>query len=179
MEGAREVVAFWREAGSEKWFKKNPDFDAEIRRRFLPLVEQAAEGKLDGWVGDAEGALALMILTDQFPRNLFRGEARAFAADPRARRLALEALHKGHPAAVSKDLSIFFYLPFEHSESLADQDRSVALFRGYGNENYLKYADIHRDVIVRFGRFPHRNKALGRMTTPAEQAFLDSGGFSA
>jgi uncharacterized protein (DUF924 family) len=176
---AATVATYWREAGRPRWFKRDPAFDADIRRRFLPLVEAAAAGACDAWVARPDDALALMILLDQFPRNLYRGTAQAFAADAQARRLARDALRLGHPARFSPELAAFFFLPFEHSELLADQDRSCALFRGTGDSEFIKYADIHRDVIVRFGRFPHRNQALGRSMTPAEQAFLDSGGFSA
>jgi uncharacterized protein (DUF924 family) len=178
-EQATAVAGFWREAGRTKWFRKDAAFDTLIRQRFLPLVEAASIGACNSWIDDPEDAFALMILLDQFPRNLFRGSAQALAADPLARRLAREALRRGHPARFTPELASFFFLPFEHSEALPDQDRSCALFRACGDAEFIKYADIHRDVIVRFGRFPHRNKALGRTTTVAEQAFLDAGGFSA
>ena len=172
-----EVVTFWREAGPERWFDKDDAFDAEIRRRFLGLHEEAAAGKLGQWEQSAEGALALLILLDQFPRNMFRGQARAFATDPLARAVAAGAIVRGFDARAPEGMRSFFYLPFEHSESLADQDKSVAFFTAIGDAENLKWAELHRDIIRRFGRFPHRNAALGRATTPEEQKFLDDGGF--
>ncbi len=172
-----DIVAFWRDAGPKKWFEKDAGFDAEIRRRFLGTHEAAAAGKFAAWEQSAEGALALLILLDQFPRNMFRGEARAFAADRQARAIAAGALLNGFDS-VMPDLRNFFYLPFEHSEDLADQERCVALFKAAGDTDGLKWAELHADIIRRFGRFPHRNAALGRITTPEEQAFLDGGGFS-
>jgi len=172
-----EVVTFWREAGRDRWFDKDDAFDAEIGKRFLGLHEEAAAGKLGPWEQSAEGALALLILLDQFPRNMFRGQARAFATDPLARAVAAGAIVRGFDARAPEGMRSFFYLPFEHSESLADQDKSVAFFTAIGDAENLKWAELHRDIIRRFGRFPHRNAALGRATTPEEQKFLDEGGF--
>jgi uncharacterized protein (DUF924 family) len=172
------IVAFWREAGPDRWFNKDDAFDAEIRRRFLAVHEQAAAGKLTQWELDAEGALALLILLDQFPRNMFRGTARAFATDPLARAIAAGAIVRGYDALAPEDMRGFFYLPFEHSENLADQERGMALYKAIGDADGLKWAEIHADIIRRFGRFPHRNAALGRATTPEEQKFLDDGGFA-
>ena len=155
---------------------KNDAFDDAIRLKFEATHFAAARGEYDGWRATAEGTLALLILLDQFPRNLFRGSAHAFATDGLARHVAVRALDAGHDAAFEPALRAFFYLPFEHSEAPADQDRSVALFDALGDANYRDYAHAHRDVIARFGRFPHRNAALGRDTTPAEQAWLDAGG---
>jgi uncharacterized protein (DUF924 family) len=174
---ARDVVTFWREAGPERWFEKDTAFDEDIRRRFLATHEAAAAGKLREWENTAEGALALLILLDQFPRNMFRNSARAYATDPLARAVAAGALVKGFDS-VFPDLRSFFYLPFEHSEDLADQERALALYKAAGDTDNLKWAEIHADIIRRFGRFPHRNAVLGRATTPEEQAFLDSGGFA-
>jgi uncharacterized protein (DUF924 family) len=174
---AKDVVTFWRDAGAERWFKKDDAFDAEIKRRFLATHEAAAAGKLRDWENSAEGALALLILLDQFPRNMFRGDKRAFATDPLARAVTAGALIKGFDGQVG-DMRGFFYLPFEHSEDMADQERGVALYKAAGDDDGLKWANMHADIIRRFGRFPHRNKALGRATTPAEQKFLDDGGFS-
>jgi uncharacterized protein (DUF924 family) len=174
---AKEIVTFWREAGFERWFKKDEAFDAEITRRFLPTYEAAAAGKLRDWESSAEGALALLILLDQFPRNMFRGDKRAFATDPLARAVTAGALIKGFDAQAG-DMRPFFYLPFEHSEDMADQERGLALYKAAGDADGLKWAEIHADIIRRFGRFPHRNKVLGRETTAEEQAFLDSGGFA-
>ncbi len=173
-----EVVAFWREAGPERWFNKDEAFDADIRRRFLGLHEDAAAGRLSRWEQSAEGALALLILLDQFPRNMFRGQARAFATDPLARAIAAGALVRGFDARAPEGMRGFFYLPFEHSENMADQERAVAFYKACGDADGLKWAELHADIIRRFGRFPHRNAALGRATTPEEQAFLDAGGFA-
>ncbi len=171
---AADVIAFWQEAGPPKWFKKNPEFDAEIRARFEALHHVAARRELDGWAETADGALALLLLLDQFPRNLWRNSAHAFATDPLAKMFAERAVAAGFDRQVAPALQNFFHLPFEHSEALADQDRAVALAV---DADALKWAEIHRDIIVRFGRFPHRNAALGRVTTAEEQAFLDGGGF--
>ncbi len=172
-----DVVAFWRAAGPEHWFKKDAGFDADVRRRFLKLHEAAAAGKLTDWEASAEGALALLILLDQFPRNMFRGEARAFASDPLARAVASRAILNGFDGAFP-DLRGFFYLPFEHSEDLADQERGLTLYKAIGDAAGVKWAEIHADIIRRFGRFPHRNAVLGRVSTPEEQKFLDDGGFA-
>lgn len=172
-----DVVAFWREAGPVRWFTKDAAFDQEFKTRSLALYEAAAQGDLDAWGATPEGALALMILLDQFPRNAFRDTPRMFATDDKARALADAAIEAGHDRAVAENLRVFFYLPFEHSENLSDQERAVALITPLGGE-VLKYAEIHRDVIRRFGRFPHRNVILGRETTREEQRFLDDGGFA-
>jgi uncharacterized protein (DUF924 family) len=173
----QQIVSFWREAGPDRWFKKDTAFDDEIRRRFLATHEAAAAGKLRDWENSAEGVLALLILLDQFPRNMFRGDKRAFATDPLARAVTAGALIKGFDAQVG-DMRGFFYLPFEHSEESADQERGLALYKAAGDEDGLKWAQIHADIIRKFGRFPHRNAVLGRKTTPEEQAFLDAGGFA-
>ena len=173
-----EVIAFWREAGPERWFEKNEVFDEVVRARFLALHERAAAGELKDWENSAEGTLALLLLFDQFPRNMFRGTARAFATDELARAIAAGALLKGFDAQVPSDLRTFLYLPFEHSEDMADQERGLALYTAAGDQDDLKWAQIHADIIRRFGRFPHRNAALGRGTTPEEQAFLNAGGFA-
>ena len=175
---AAEVISFWREAGPKRWFNKDPAFDEEIRARFLTTHEAAAAGKLSDWEQSAQGALALLILLDQFPRNMFRGEARAFATDPLARAIAAGAIVRGFDSRAPEGMRGFFYLPFEHSEDLADQERCVAFHQAAGDADGLKWAEIHADIIRRFGRFPHRNAALGRVTTPEEQAFLDGGGFA-
>ena len=175
---AAEVVSFWREAGPDRWFTKDDVFDKEIRERFFDTYEAAAAGKLSDWEQSAQGALALLILLDQFPRNMFRADARAFATDPLARAITAGAIVRGFDSQVPKGLRGFFYLPFEHSEDLADQERCIALNKAIGDAENLKWAEIHADIIRRFGRFPHRNAALGRTTTPEEQAFLDGGGFA-
>ena len=173
-----DVFEFWRAAGPKKWFNKDAAFDAEIVARFLPIYEAAASGQLSSWETNAESALALVIALDQFPRNMFRNSARAFAADPLARAVADRAIARGFDQETKLSLRGFFYLPFEHSETLSDQERCVELARATGDADTLKWAEIHADIIRRFGRFPHRNALLGRATTAAEQAFLDGGGFS-
>jgi len=175
---AADVVSFWQKAGPDRWFKKDPAFDDEIRERFLATHEAAAAGQLSDWEQSAQGALALLILLDQFPRNMFRGDARAFATDPLARAIAAGAIIRGFDSQVPKEMRGFFYLPFEHSENLADQERCIAFHKAIDDTEGLKWAEIHADIIRRFGRFPHRNAALGRTTTAEEQAFLDSGGFA-
>ncbi|MBN9168050.1 MAG: hypothetical protein BGO98_02880 [Myxococcales bacterium 68-20] len=173
--GPHAVVDFWHEAGAHEWFGKRRAFDAELRRRFLHLHEDASAGRLESWGHEATGALALMILLDQFPRNAFRGTPRMYATDALARYFADRAVRAGFDVQVDESLQIFFYLPFAHSEQLDDQDRSVALHERFG---YASNARRHRDIIRRFGRFPHRNPILGRTMTSEEQAFLDAGGFA-
>jgi uncharacterized protein (DUF924 family) len=176
-ERALSVTKFWREAGLEAWFTKDAGFDAKFRANFHDLHYAAARRELDEWVEHVEGALALMILLDQFPRNCFRGTGHMFATDPLARYYASKAIEKRHDMAVDEQIRVFFYLPFEHSEDIADQKRSVKLHKANA-ESYLKYAVDHLEIIERFGRFPHRNPQLGRQTTPDEKAFLDDGGFA-
>ncbi len=175
MQQARQVVAFWRDAGLPKWFGGGPAFDAECER-FRDLHFSASRGEHADWLDDADGALALLLLLDQIPRNLFRGSAHSYATDALARQYARRVIDAGHDQAFDPALRGFFYLPFEHAEAMADQDRAVMLFEALGNANYLKYAKAHRDVIARFGRFPHRNAALGRANTDEEQAWLGAGG---
>ena len=172
-----DVLAFWRAAGPDKWFSKDAAFDDDIRKRFLATYEAAAAGAL-AWDDTAEGALALLIVLDQFPRNMFRNSARAFAADPLAREVTTRAIGRGFDRQIAVPERGFFYLPFEHSEALADQERAVALNRASGDADALKWAELHADIIRRFGRFPHRNAVLSRATTAEEQAFLDGGGFA-
>jgi len=173
-----EIVSFWRDAGSDKWFDKNEEFDGLVRSKFLAIHEAAARGELADFEESAEGLLALVILLDQFPRNMFRGSPHAFATDPLARAIANRAIALGIDEAIDPAMRPFFYLPFMHSEAAADQDRCVVLYEAFGDEALLQYATTHRDVIAQFGRFPHRNRVLGRETTAAEQAFLDRGGFA-
>jgi len=173
-----EIVTFWREAGYESWFTKNDGFDETVRAKFLPVQEAAARGELAAWEDSAEGALALLLLLDQFPRNMFRGSARSFTTDPLARAVAQRTLLRGFDQAIENPMRQFFYLPFMHSESLADQEHCVRLYQELDSPKQLKYATDHRDIIAKFGRFPHRNALLGRQTTPDEQAFLDGGGFA-
>ena len=175
---AAGVLAFWRAAGSDKWFEKDAAFDDEIRRRFLATYEAAAAGRLGAWEATPEDTLALLIVLDQFPRNMFRRDARTYAADPLARAVAGRAVARGFDENFAPAEQTFFYLPFEHSEDIEDQERGLALFKATGDAELIKYAQEHFDIIRRFGRFPHRNAILGRDSTPDEQAFLDGGGFA-
>jgi uncharacterized protein (DUF924 family) len=167
-----EVVAFWREAGREKWFAKDETFDETCRRRFIPTYEAGARGDLAEWELSPEGALALLILLDQMPRNMFRGTRRVYATDPAALLAAERAIERGFDKAVAPELRRFFYLPFMHAEDPAAQERSVALNEALGEKDSIYWARHHRGIIARFGRFPHRNAILGRASTAEEQAFL-------
>ena len=173
-----DILAFWRDAGPDRWYTRDDAFDAELRRRFLGLWQKASAGELSSWEASDDGALALVIVLDQFPRNMFRGDARTYASDAPAREVAHRAIERGVDARIDPELRQFLYLPFNHSEHLADQLRCIELSRAAGNAENLKWAEHHADIIRRFGRFPHRNRLLGRTTTPEEQAFLDQGGFA-
>ena len=173
-----EVIA----SQSALWWQKQPAVDTEIRKRFAPLVERAATGELDSWLGELRGRLALILLTDQFPRNIWREQAAAFAFDVLALRWAKEALALGLDTRARPIERVFLYLPLEHSENLADQQHAVRLFDALAAsvsselrpafDGFLDYARRHLEIIERFGRFPHRNAALGRETTAAEADFL-------
>lgn len=171
-----EVMAFWR-LSTRHWFAKNATFDRHFRERFLALHEEVAARQHDDWIEMPEGALALLILADQFPRNAFRGTSRMYATDPLALDYARQALETGYMEWVEPDMRLFFCLPFAHSEALSDQDISVGLNARLG-QPWLDHAEGHRGVIRRFGRFPHRNPILGRATSADEAAFLRDGGFS-
>lgn len=172
---------FWREAGARLWFAKDDAFDAAIRRRYEAVHMAAAAGACEDWAGSAEGALALLLLFDQFPRNLYRDTAHAFATDPLAQRIADAAVARGWDREIEAELRPFVYTPFMHAETPELQARSVALHERHaaetGDANSLRFAHMHQDIIGRFGRFPHRNAALGRETTTEERDFLDQGGF--
>lgn len=174
---AKALVAFWKAAGPALWFAKDPAFDRRFRESFAALYEAAARSELDSWLLTPEGALALCLLLDQYPRNSFRGTKRMYATDELARSAADAAIRSGHDLAVELELALFMYLPLGHSESLADQERSVALAKRLGPRS-LEHAQGHRDIVRRFGRFPHRNPILGRSMKPEEQRFLDQGGFA-
>ncbi|MFZ5720723.1 MAG: DUF924 family protein [Pseudomonadota bacterium] len=173
-----DVLTFWKNAGPKQWYAANPRFDEAIRLKFEATHHAAARGEYDAWAETAEGTLALLILLDQFPRNLYRKSGHAFATDPKARAFARAAAERGWHAQVEPQMRQFMLLPFQHSEDLADQDRGLALAEGLDDAEMLKWHKIHRDIIVRFGRFPHRNPMLGRETTEEEQTFLDEGGFA-
>jgi uncharacterized protein (DUF924 family) len=174
------VLSFWFGAGwaaaepaaRPDWFTPSPDFDGAIARAFGGDVERAMAGDFADLTDSPEGSVALVILLDQFTRNLFRGTARAFSADARARTVARRALERGFDLTLPPVMRVFLYLPFEHSEDLADQQRSVVLFETLDDAEWLDYAIRHRDIIARFGRFPHRNVALGRPSSAEEIAFL-------
>jgi len=186
------VLGFWfegdRHAFRDCWFRRSDDYDAAIRARFGHLPALARDGALDGWAATPAGALALCLVLDQFPRNLHRGSAEAFACDAKARAIAGAAIFRDRfdLAALTHTERVFLYLPFEHAEDMAGQDLSVALYEGGLRDapdprhrlpdGTIDYAWRHWQVIRRFGRFPHRNAALGRASTPAEQAWLEAGG---
>ena len=171
------ILAFWYDAGPKRWYTPDNAFDAKVRR-FCGLWQRAAAGELSSWETSDDGALALVMVLDQFPRNMFRGDAKTYASDALAREVAHRAIEHGVDARIDPSLREFLYLPFNHSEHLSDQLRCIELTRAAGNAENLKWAEHHADIIRRFGRFPHRNRLLGRATTPEEQAFLDEGGFS-
>jgi uncharacterized protein (DUF924 family) len=174
---ARQIHEFWfSDAVRPLWFDSTPEFDGQLVERYLATFHEAARGQLDQWQKSAVGALALVIVLDQFPLNMFRGQPESFATEAAAREVAEDAIVRGYDVDLSNEEKSFFYLPFMHSESLADQDRSVALFRQAGLDGGLKWALHHRDIIRRFGRFPHRNAILGRNNTEDESAYLVSGG---
>jgi uncharacterized protein (DUF924 family) len=192
----QDILVFWfggathdptaASARSTLWFSPSRDVDSEIRDRFTPAVEAAAQGELDSWLDVPHSALALVLLLDQFPRNIWRGSAKAFAHDGKALRVAREAVSKGHLAGLAPLERLFLLLPFQHSESVDDQRESLRLFSEMVEtapeawqsivERYLEYARQHLELIARFGRFPHRNRILGRASTAEEDAYLAEGG---
>lgn len=175
----QEIIHFWFvETQPAQWFQVNPDFDALIRERFVATHRMAHDGLCDSWTAEADGALALCIVLDQFPRNMYRGTPEAFASDEKARRVAAQAVRNGFDQIIPPARRRFMYLPFEHSEDMADQERAVALFATIRDEDPMgyEYALRHRDVISRFGRFPHRNTILGRISTPEEMNYLNQPG---
>ncbi|MDY4300876.1 DUF924 family protein [Pseudomonas salmasensis] len=176
-QSAEAVIAFWKQAGPKRWFAKDQAFDAAFRDRFHATHMQAARRELEDWLTTADGALALLILLDQYPRNAFRGTAHMFATDPLARLYARKTVEAGLDQQVEPQLRAFCYLPFEHSEDPQDQQRSLALNQQLDASTY-HWAKEHADIIERFGRFPHRNEVSGRASTDEELAFLKAGGFA-
>jgi uncharacterized protein (DUF924 family) len=175
----QNVLSFWFVKNTrDQWFQKDDAFDAEMSDRFSALHGHAAAGGCADWEGTVDGRMALILVLDQFSRNLHRGDARAFAQDPRARAIARAAIAKGDHVPATPARKLFLYLPFEHSEALADQDWCMSLFTALGDADLLDYAHRHREIVARFGRFPHRNAALGRETTPEELEFLQQPGSS-
>lgn len=183
-----DILEFWLGEGfasgwpgrdmGKQWFGGGAELDRQVAGRFGAQVAEALAGGLARWEAGPLERLALVILLDQFPRNMFRGEARMFATDEQARTLAAAAIVRGFDAQVGADMRGFFYLPFMHSEDMADQELAIKLYAAADDAGGLKWAHLHADIIRRFGRFPHRNEVLGRTTTPEEQAFLDGGGFA-
>ena len=181
MKSAQDVLAFWlEELGQEDWYAGGEALDSRIRDRFETTWEAARDGHLDDWLNCAEGALAFILVTDQFSRNMFRGTAKAFETDPDGLAASKMAIDRKWDLRINEPARQFVYMPLMHSESICDQDRAVRLFltrmpeHGDGN---IDHARAHREIIRRFGRFPYRNEALGRNTTAAEQEFLDGGGY--
>jgi len=173
-----QILEFWASIGTKAWWTKDDIVDRQIVDQFSEIHTKAASGEIDDWSKTANGALALIIILDQFSRNMFRDDAKTFAQDAKALELARNAVLQGLDRQARENLRLFFYLPFEHSESIIDQNRSVLLMHTVGNNpDNMKAVIEHREIIQRFGRFPHRNTVLGRHTTPAEQAYLDDGGF--
>lgn len=170
---AERFLAYWfGELKPEQWWKRDASVDAALKARFADLYERLAEEVPDDWLASPRGTLAAVMVLDQLPRNFFRDDARAYATDAKARALVRDALARGVDAALGKEERLFLYLPLEHSEDAADQARSVALYEALGDAQALDYARKHKQVIDRFGRFPHRNRVLGRSTTPEEAEFL-------
>lgn len=174
---AEAVADFWQPLGHAVWFGKDPVFDRKFRDAFAPEYKAATRGDLMPWLSTPKGALSLVILFDQYPRNAFRGTRRMYASDALARSVADAALRLGHDKAVDPVVKGFFYLPFAHSEYLVDQERSVALCASLP-EPGPSHSRGHRDTIARFGRFPHRNAIMGRQSSAEEEAWLAAGGFA-
>jgi uncharacterized protein (DUF924 family) len=179
MEKPDDVIGFWREIGPAGWYSGTTELDDRIRDRFLPLWQAARSGKLDDWADTPEGALALILVLDQFPRNMFRDHADSFATDHQALTEASRAIAAGHDQKIAPPLQQFFYVPFMHSEDLVAQNRGVALFAERMPGENVRHARAHETVIARFGRFPWRNAPLGRTSTREELAYLEAGGYAA
>jgi uncharacterized protein (DUF924 family) len=175
---AQDILDFWTAAGPQKWFVKDDAFDQSIRDSFAAAHRAAARGEYAGWENSPHSALALLLLTDQFPRNMFRNSAHAFATDAMALNIAKRSLRAGHDGYCGEQMKQFFYMPLMHSEDISDQEYCVALCLQTASAENVKFARIHRDIIAKFGRFPHRNSMFGRASTSAEQQFLDAGGFA-
>lgn len=180
-----KILSFWFEGKEEflpKWFQKDPTFDERIKDNFFATLKEARAQKLSAWISSAQSCLALIIVLDQFSRNIFRGRRGAFESDNDCLSIAKKGIRLGHDKALPPLWRIFFYLPFEHSENILDQEKSLALIsslKGFDfSDDIILYAQQHYDVIKKFGRFPHRNKALGRVSTPEELDYLEkNGGF--
>ncbi len=174
-ESLHSILEFWfADEVRPLWFQATPEFDSRIRMRFESVWQQAAAGKLDSWAQTAEGALALVIVLDQFPLNMYRGNVLCFSTEAKSREIASQAIEDDLDKELADDQKAFLYMPFMHSESMQDQDKSVNLYEAAGLQDNLKFAHHHRDIIGRFGRFPHRNRILGRQSSEAEQTYLQS-----
>lgn len=172
---ARKIIDFWFSDEVRKlWFNSTPEFDALLRERYLELSQQAARGELDHWRQNADGCLALVILLDQFPLNMFRDEARSFSGEALSREVAREAIDRGFDRQLDAEQRAFLYMPFMHSEDLADQKLALELFDQQGLEGNLRFARHHHGIIEKFGRFPHRNEILGRPSSADEIEYLNS-----
>ena len=171
-----EVTSFWRAAGEQRWFARSEVFDRDCENRFLATHFAAARREFERWTERADGVLALLILLDQIPRNVFRGSAHCYATDSLARHYAGRGVEAGFDRQVDRAMRIFFYLPFTHSEDIADQERSLVLHRTFPGSGQDTWAARHHEVIRRFGRFPHRNALLGRTHTAEESSYLASEG---
>jgi uncharacterized protein (DUF924 family) len=173
-----DMTSFWLQAGENRWFAKDSAFDGMLAVRFGSALNEARNGAFDHWAESAEGALGLVLLLDQVPRNIHRGSPLAFAADARALRHARKAVGRGFHFKLPAPQAMWLLMPFEHAEDIDAQERCMALFGTLGLSEMVHWARVHRDIIARFGRFPHRNKVLGRISTPEELAFLAAGGFA-
>lgn len=172
---SNELLAFWfSERVKPMWFNSTPEFDEELRDKYLHTYQAALKGKLADWERTAQGALALVICLDQFPLNMFRGKAESFEGEEPSRQVAVRAIQQGFDQQIEGVQKAFLYMPFMHSEDLADQDYVVSLFSAAGLEDNLYWAKHHREIVRRFGRFPHRNAILGRESTPEEMVYLES-----
>lgn len=175
MTSPKDILDFWfAEAMRSKWFASTPQLDAAIKDQFEPVWEAAVNGELDHWLSNPDGCLALTIILDQLPLNMFRGTAQSFATEAKSRDVARHAIDQSYDKRIDPARLAFLYMPFMHSENLADQDLSVALFEAAGLENNLRFAKHHQEIVRRFGRFPHRNAILGRVSTPQELDYLNS-----
>jgi uncharacterized protein (DUF924 family) len=172
-----DIIAFWTMAGEQRWFTRDAAFDGELAVRFGQALKDAREGRFDGWAEEPVSALALVIMLDQFSRNIHRGSPLMFAADAKALGIARRSIARGYHQAIPATAARWLIMPFEHAEDLDAQERGVALFQAMGLNDMVPWAELHRDIIQRFGRFPHRNVILGRQSSPEEIAFLAQGGF--
>lgn len=173
----KEIIDYWFSARiSQHWFSSVPELDDEIRDSYAMVWEKAAAGDLDGWAGDPNGSLALIIILDQFPLNMFRGEAKCFSTESKAMDVARHAIDRGFEERLPREQLAFLFMPFMHSERLEDQDLAVSLYRQYNLEANASFAEHHRKIVRRFGRFPHRNAILGRESSAVEISYLASDG---